>query len=570
MVAGGTDMNMASLGLGFVVGSLLVVFLMRRRNRSQKRAVELPPENLPPESPTRTFLRLQPGESPPDQKSGLPGQRGQALRDLEASLDEAMQDALGLLKECFPDSLSAGIFFPGRGEGWYLRIWLSGAESIIPGAVLASQQGLMGRLMKEETLRIFEGDIPGDSTQLHYYAKDEGVRSLAAVPILAGGSRRGAVFIDSRKTNAFDQKKTLEKLEGLSRCAGLLAYHAYLAFEYNQHRERLQHFSSYQRKFLENMSESDIVGVVLEYMIESIEANRYLVISRVEPGSDRAVVVAAEGLDAPRLRGFQFNLGDGGLLRLAFEKEQVVNRVFRSGDPVFRMSHSEPYSGSLQNLLAVPVPTDRGVGMVLCVESTKAVRFAEPLQNLLLTMARAAGFALSRAHLYREKEDLASRDGLTGVLNHRSFQEKLREELLRSERTGRRVAVLMLDIDFFKRINDTYGHPVGDSVLQETARILAESVRPNEDIVARYGGEEFACLLPNADRRLTSEIAERIRQAVEAKEYDMGQTRFHSTLSIGAAIFPDDAHHGKELLEKADKALYKAKESGRNRIILYH
>jgi diguanylate cyclase (GGDEF)-like protein len=423
--------------------------------------------------------------------------------------------------------------------------------------------------MKEETLRVFEGDIPADSTHLHYYERDEGVRSLIAVPILAAGARRGAVFLDSVKPKAF-AAGDLAKLEGFARCVGMLAYHAYLAFEYNQHREQLKHFSRYQRKFLENMSVDNIVGVVGEYMRESLEADRYLVAALAEPGSDQAEVLAAEGADAERLRGFHFGLEEGGLFRLVFEKEQVVNRVILASEPVFRMSPKEPYNTALQSLLAVPVPTDRGVDMALCVESTRPLRFAEPYQNLLVTIARAAGFALSRARLYHEKEELASRDGLTGVLNHRAFQERFRDELLRAQRMGRNVALLMLDIDFFKRINDTYGHPVGDVVLRETAQILAQNVRAGVDVVARYGGEEFVCMLPDSDGRAALETAERIRQTLEAKEFDLGHARFRATLSIGGAVFPENAKHGKELLEKADKALYKAKDGGRNQVILYH
>jgi diguanylate cyclase (GGDEF)-like protein len=165
---------------------------------------------------------------------------------------------------------------------------------------------------------------------------------------------------------------------------------------------------------------------------------------------------------------------------------------------------------------------------------------------------------------------LASRDGLTGVLNHRAFQERFRDELLRAQRMGRNVALLMLDIDFFKRINDTYGHPVGDVVLRETAQILAQNVRAGVDVVARYGGEEFVCMLPDSDGRAALETAERIRQTLEAKEFDLGHARFRATLSIGGAVFPENAKHGKELLEKADKALYKAKDGGRNQVILYH
>ncbi len=568
MVAGGTGLTFAALAVGLCLG-FGVAMLWRRRPSSRSVPPPAPPPAEPrPETNTQSFLRLPSSSAAePERAPAASGLRSQELKALEQGLDEVMQDLLAVLKEAFPQTLTAGIFFPGR-EGWYLRVWISAAPSLLPGAVLTAPRGLVGRLMKEDTARVFEGDIPTGSEQLYYYGRDEGIRSLAAVPVLAAGVRRGALFLDSRESQAFSAA-ALERLEGCARCLGMLAYHAYLSFEYVQNHEQLQHFSRYQRRFLENMSEEKIVAVLCEYLRESFDADRIFVAARLEPGSDQALVAAAEGVDAARLRGFRFALSEGGLLHLVFEKEQALNRVLK-GPPVFRLSPREPYSAALRNLLAVPVPTDRGVHMALCVESAKAARFSEATQSLLTTLARAAGFALSRAHLYQEKEELASRDGLTGMLNHRAFQERFRDELLRAQRSGQRVAVLMMDIDFFKKVNDSYGHPVGDLVLRETALLLSQSVRAGIDVVARYGGEEFVCMLPDSDAAGARDTAERIRRSLEAKEFDAGPARFRATLSIGGALFPDDAHYGKELLEKADKALYKAKETGRNRVILYH
>ncbi len=526
-----------------------------------------------PEPDTRSFLKIQIEEG---MNSHTPSpirtesvEKGHALRALDEELDIAMQNTLVVLKEAFPQTHTTGIFFPGRDEGWYLRTWLSEADSLIPGVTLTSQRGLVGRLMKEDIPRVFEGDLPSDSTQLHYYEKNEGVRSLIAVPILVAGTRRGALFLDSLKGQAFNAKD-LEKIDGLAQGIGIMAYYAYLAYEYNQHRDQLRYFSRYQRRFLENMTLNDIVSVLVEFMRDSFDGDRFYVLGREKPDSDLAEVLAAEGLDCERLLGFRFLLSEGGLVRLVFDKEQVVNRTLKVNETLFRMSKKEPYNPSLQSLLMVPVPTDHGVDMALGVESTQSTRFPEPYQNLLNTIARAAGLALSRARLYHEKEELAIRDGLTGILNHRAFQERLRDEILRAQRNNGRLALLLLDIDFFKRVNDTYGHPVGDLVLKEAAQILSQNVRAGVDVVARYGGEEFVCMLPESDLRSAMDTAERIRQTMEAKEFDLGNVRFHVTVSIGGTLFPVDSRHAKDLLEKADKAMYKAKESGRNQVIFYH
>jgi diguanylate cyclase (GGDEF)-like protein len=132
------------------------------------------------------------------------------------------------------------------------------------------------------------------------------------------------------------------------------------------------------------------------------------------------------------------------------------------------------------------------------------------------------------------------------------------------------LAVLMMDIDHFKKVNDTYGHPMGDQVLMEVARIISQSIRAGTDLLARYGGEEFVCMLADTDRERAGETAERIRESVAGKVFESGTVRFQVTMSIGAAIYPLDSRHAREILEKADKALYRAKETGRNRLVFYN
>ena len=495
--------------------------------------------------------------------------RRQGLRELEESVDAAMLDGLGLFKQAVAGGHTYAVFFPGKTEGLFLRVWITESQALIPGALLGSNQGLVGQLLKDGVKRVLEGDIVAESTRLHYYSRDEAVRSLAGVPILVKGARRGAVIVDSLQPNAFDQH-TVERLEGVANLIGHMAFHAYLAFEYSIHKEQLAALTSYQRKFLENMSVENIVTHAQRYMEEHLEGDRFLVLGRQGRGGEEIKVIACKGENEDELRGFIFSLAEKGLLGLAFEKEQVINRGFEGSAYVPRMSPREKANQRLTGLLAVPVPTDQGVDMVLAVESLKLRRFSEHQQNMLATIARAAGFALSRARLYQEKEQLASRDGLTGVQNHRAFQERFLSEILRAQRYDQQLAVLMMDIDFFKKVNDSYGHPAGDAVLKEVARIISENVRAGIDVLARYGGEEFVCMLADTDRKKAGETAERIRENIAAKVFESGQSHFQVTLSIGAAIFPVDARHGREVLEKADKALYRAKETGRNRLVFYN
>lgn len=158
------------------------------------------------------------------------------------------------------------------------------------------------------------------------------------------------------------------------------------------------------------------------------------------------------------------------------------------------------------------------------------------------------------------------RDSLTGLLNHSSIQEALIRELARSERESEPLAVLMADLDHFKRINDTYGHSVGDCVISEVARRIGEAAR-RYDLLARVGGEEFLIILPGCNEATAAEIAERIRSAVGDVQIQSPAGPLTATMSIGAAVWqPGHASHPQRLWETADQALYRVKERGRNGI----
>ncbi len=161
----------------------------------------------------------------------------------------------------------------------------------------------------------------------------------------------------------------------------------------------------------------------------------------------------------------------------------------------------------------------------------------------------------------------ALRDGLTKIYNKRYFSERLESELRFAVRHGADLALLLIDIDHFKLVNDTHGHLAGDAVLAAVAQALARSIR-NEDVVARYGGEEFALLLRATPPSHVRSMAERLRRTIEALAVDTGEpVPVHVTASVGVACYPEtDATAPEQLIDAADKALYQAKHAGRNRI----
>jgi diguanylate cyclase (GGDEF)-like protein len=182
-------------------------------------------------------------------------------------------------------------------------------------------------------------------------------------------------------------------------------------------------------------------------------------------------------------------------------------------------------------------------------------------------VAEGVGLSLANLKLRETLRSQAIRDDLTGLFNRRYMEETLDRELHRVTRLGIPLGLAMLDLDHFKRYNDTYGHHAGDELLRSLGRLIRSQVR-EDDVACRYGGEEFLLILPGASLEVTLERTEQMRQCVQQlHELRPGQFLHPITISIGLAIFPDNGSTGSALIQVADAALYRAKKEGRNRVV---
>jgi diguanylate cyclase (GGDEF)-like protein len=173
---------------------------------------------------------------------------------------------------------------------------------------------------------------------------------------------------------------------------------------------------------------------------------------------------------------------------------------------------------------------------------------------------------MENSRLFDKVKALSIRDSLTGLFNHRHTMDQVANEFGRVGRYEGGVSLLMIDIDHFKAVNDEHGHPVGDAILREVARILKDTLRV-VDSVGRYGGEEFVCILPHTNHEEARLTAERIRGAIADHAFRLGSQQCHVTVSVGVATYPSERVDSPgALLREADKALYRAKQSGRNRV----
>ena len=202
---------------------------------------------------------------------------------------------------------------------------------------------------------------------------------------------------------------------------------------------------------------------------------------------------------------------------------------------------------------------------VLFVQADQQTRIWQESEILLLqTVADQAAIAIKHARLYVKSQQEALRDGLTGIFNRRFFEMQFDREFRLAERKNSTFAVMLIDIDKFKLVNDTYGHTIGDSVLRHVAQLLKSGLRAF-DTLARFGGEEFVVILPQITAEDAQSCAERLRRAIENLEIpEAGQI----TASFGIAVYPETAETMPELLKSADQALYRAKREGRNLVRL--
>jgi len=269
--------------------------------------------------------------------------------------------------------------------------------------------------------------------------------------------------------------------------------------------------------------------------------------------SGQLVVGATRGQVVDLIGGVQFEFGAGFSSWVAKQKKPILlNELHRT------QSAEGPQIGSF---LSVPLVVQQELIGVLNLSHPSNQAFTEESLRLLTLIAGQAAAILQRILMYEEMARLAITDELTGLFNRRHFMERLSHEVMRAKRHQQPFSLLFFDLDHFKRINDTCGHPLGDRILADLGKLLRRWAR-GTDLLARYGGEEFVAFLPMTDSQQALAAAERIRATVEEHSFPR---RKRLTVSVGVASYPQDGDVPADLLKKADLALYQAKKLGRNR-----
>jgi len=239
-----------------------------------------------------------------------------------------------------------------------------------------------------------------------------------------------------------------------------------------------------------------------------------------------------------------------------------IKNDFRFDLDKLRLQDSRP----VLSLISAPfVSANKLLGLIK-LDSEKAYAYSQDDLRFLVSISELGALAIENSELFQKTQDLAIHDALTSLYTKGYFGERLKDEFKRCTRLALPLSALMLDIDLFKNYNDKFGHTAGDIVLKEISRIIKDTLNNFNSIISRFGGEEFCAVITGMDKNSATSLADSLREKIEKEKIYLRRIESHITVSIGVASFPADAADEDGLIQEADKALYKAKQKGRNRV----
>ncbi|HPC35206.1 MAG TPA: diguanylate cyclase [Candidatus Marinimicrobia bacterium] len=287
-----------------------------------------------------------------------------------------------------------------------------------------------------------------------------------------------------------------------------------------------------------------------------------------EEESSELYIEYVEGYDTDYSIGHRISWKGGLWEKIIKNGEILLLNDYEQEKLQFRFQPGDLNILPFRSCLGVPLEVGRKCLGGILMESYQPSNYLQEEGETLALFAKNLSEIINRTNTYHTMKDLAMIDGLTGLYNHRAFKERLQIEIERSRRYENSLTLMILDLDKFKRINDTYGHIFGDLVLKKTASIIRGSVR-TVDTVARYGGEEFAVILINTDKNSSYKTAERIRSNIQSFVFEKNGIREHMTISIGMAEYPADGTDVPNMISNADIAMYQSKRLGGNKVTLF-
>jgi diguanylate cyclase (GGDEF)-like protein len=395
-----------------------------------------------------------------------------------------------------------------------------------------------------------------------YYRGPAIVRAFIAVPVLERGHLRAVLCADRVVDRPFSPRE--EELLRDSTSHVLRAFEnerVFMALERSKREQEMLYRAS--QALSTALTQDAVMDVGLTAAAE-ISPHDFAAITEYQPEGRRHVVRRAIGEQALVFQGLRFRENNSLTAMVVKNRHYLPYRGEFDPKQQVLFTKKSRLKG-MESLLVLPlVVREEPIG-TLIVASKSADAFVASARETLQALTNQLAVSLANARAVRQLEELATTDGLTGCLNKRAFQAELGQKLMAAQRFGRKLSLIVTDLDHFKAVNDTYGHATGDRVLQQLGRVLKEMKRET-DLVARFGGEEFCVLCEETDARGARLLAERVREKLASTELQTDIGTLKVTASLGVATFPDHAKTAEELFSQGDKALYLAKKRGRNRV----
>jgi diguanylate cyclase (GGDEF)-like protein len=465
-------------------------------------------------------------------------------------LDEVLQRILGIAHDYFHLRNVAIMLLDRQSQQLYVRSqigWDKGQDTIR----LPLGHGITGAAAVKKQ-PVYAPDVSQDE---RYFCSAKTTHSELAIPLMVRDEVVGVLDCQSERVNHFDDE-TIDLLTLFSNQASIALQNARLYSLEQQRARQLQAINAIAQQTTAVLDLEELLRRVCELVQDAFRVSHVSLFLREE---NDVVLRAHHGTLTSHIpQGGRFPAGN----------EPWASILAGKGSGVESDLHAAPatkFFAESASRMCIPLISFGQTLGVLALDSSQPDAFRDGDLQSLESVADICATAIQNAHYVERVKQLAYLDGLTGIFNRRFFEMRILEEIERARRYGAGMAVIMADIDQFKRLNDEFGHVLGDEVLRQVSSLFHQQVR-KIDVVCRYGGEEFAILLTQTSAQHAVNIAEKLRKLVATWQFP-GVPRA-VTISAGAAAFPDQGTNRDELVKAADNALYAAKQGGRNRVSL--
>ncbi len=474
----------------------------------------------------------------------------------------AISSILDQLAEVVPfDSGSIQILNNGfleikDGRGWPANIDPVGKRFPIPGDNPNSQVILTGKPY-----------VLNDAPDIYgiFDNKDHSyIRSWLGIPLKVRDRVIGMLTLDHSQPNFYDNKQLIDLVTAFADQVAISLENARLYANERRRGDELEALRATTADITKELGLKNLLQAILQRATDLLHATGGE-LGLVNQSNNTIQILVSHNMGPTDYIGETISMNEGLMGYVAQTQQIEMLEDYKNWDGQMDSYQESPIHAAIAAPLMIG---KRFLGVIGIMNSDRTRKFTDNEKGLMSMFAQQAAIAVENAQLFEERQHQARLDMTTGIYNRRGLSELGYREIDRSLRFNRPLGVIFLDIDHFKMVNDTYGHPVGDQVLKELAQRLRSNLR-SIDILSRYGGEEFVILLPETNTEGALDVAERIRKTVEEKPFSPNNLSLWITISQGVTIMNKDNCSLKELIQQADEAAYQSKDAGRNLVTLY-